>query len=187
MRKPVYLDHQATTPADPRVIEAMLPYFGVKFGNAASRSHAFGWDAEQAVDLAAAGCRSRGRGTARDYIHQRRHRIQQSRHKGRDGGESRQGQPHCHDADRTQGGLDTVKRLELSGSRATVLSPRNDGLLDLDRLREAITPETVLVSVMHANNEIGVIQPVENIRSICHERGVLFHCDAAQSFGTFNG
>jgi cysteine desulfurase len=79
--------------------------------------------------------------------------------------------------------LDTVKRLGLSGSRAAILSPQRDGLLDLDRLRDAIVGETVMVSVMHANNEIGVIQPVEKIRAVCRERGVIFHCDAAQAFG----
>jgi cysteine desulfurase len=184
MHKPVYLDHHATTPVDPRVLAAMLPFFGTKFGNAASRGHSFGWEAEAAVELARkrvaelAGAAPREmvftsgatesdnlalKGTLEAYRSKGNHIVTMaSEHKAV---------------------IDTARRLERQGCRLTVLSPRSDGLLSLELLRNAILPETVLVSVMHANNEIGVIQPVSGIGAICRERGVLFHCDAAQSFG----
>ena len=184
MQKPVYLDHHATTPVDARVLEAMLPFFGPKFGNAASRAHSFGWEAESAVELARkrvaelAGAAPREivftsgatesdnlalKGTLEAYRSKGNHIVTMaSEHKAV---------------------IDTARRLERQGCRLTVLSPRSDGLLSLELLRNAILPETVLVSVMHANNEIGVIQPVSGIGAICRERGVLFHCDAAQSFG----
>jgi cysteine desulfurase len=184
MQSRVYLDNHATTPVDPRVLEAMLPFFGAKFGNAASRSHAFGWEAEKSVEsarrhVAELACASTReivftsgatesnnlaiKGVAEAYSVKGRHIITMStEHKAV---------------------LDPVKRLERSGWRLTVLPPGPDGLLDVERLGAAIEPETVLVSVMYANNEIGVIQPIRQIGAICHERGVLFHSDAAQAFG----
>ena len=184
MQKPIYLDHHATTPMDPRVLEAMLPFFGPKFGNAASRSHSFGWEAETAVDVARkrvaelAGAAPREmaftsgatesdnlalKGTMEAYRAKGNHMVTM--------------------ATEHKAVLDTARRLERQGCRLTVLPPQRDGLLDLDRLRDAILPGTVLVSVMHANNEIGVIQPVREIGAICREKGVLFHCDAVQAFG----
>jgi cysteine desulfurase len=184
MRKPIYLDYHATTPADPRVIEAMLPFFGSKFGNAASRSHAFGWEAEKAVELARKQVAGLAGVAPREVVFTSG--ATESNNlalKGVMEAYRRNGNHIVTMATEHKAVLDTVKRLELQGVRASVLSPQRDGLLELDRLREAITPETVLVSVMYANNEIGVIQPVREIDSICCERGVIFHCDAVQAFG----
>jgi cysteine desulfurase len=184
MRKPIYLDHHATTPVDPRVVEAMLPFFGSKFGNAASRSHAFGWEAEKAVELARKQVAGLAGATPREVVFTSG--ATESNNlalKGVMEAYRRHGNHIVTMASEHKAVLDPVKHLDRSGVRATVLPPRPDGLLELDRLREAITPETVLVSVMYANNEIGVVQPVEEIGSICRERGVLFHCDAAQAFG----
>jgi cysteine desulfurase len=180
----IYLDYHATTPADPRVIEAMLPFFGSKFGNAASRSHRFGWEAEQAVDRARQQV-ARLAGTAP-------HEVVFTGGATESNNLALKGLIETHRPTRNhivtmatehKAVLDTVKHLERSGTRTTVLPPRRDGLLDLDSLRRAIAPETVVVSVMYANNEIGVIQPVREIAAICREHGVLFHCDAAQAFG----
>jgi cysteine desulfurase len=180
----IYLDHHATTPVDPRVLEAMLPYFGERYGNAASREHSFGWEAEKAVEHARklvadlAGARPQEviftsgatesdnlaiRGVLDAYHDKGSHVVTMaSEHKAV---------------------LNTVKRLEQSGCHATVLEPRPDGLLDLGALRRALRTDTVLVSLMWANNEIGVIQPVCEIGALCRQEGVLFHCDAAQAFG----
>jgi len=184
MRMPIDLDYHATTPADPRVIEAMLPFFGSKFGNAASRSHAFGWEAEKAVELARKQVAGLAGVAPREVVFTSG--ATESNNlalKGVMEAYRRNGNHIVTMATEHKAVLDTVKRLELQGVRASVLSPQRDGLLELDRLREAITPETVLVSVMYANNEIGVIQPVREIDSICCERGVIFHCDAVQAFG----
>jgi cysteine desulfurase len=184
MRKPIYLDCQATTPADPRVIDAMLPFFGEKFGNAASRSHSFGWEAEKAVELARKRVASLAGVTPREVVFTSG--ATESNNlaiKGAMEAYRRNGNHIVTMATEHKAVLDPVKHLERSGFRATVLPPQADGLLDLGRLRDAIVPETVLVSVMAANNEIGVIQPVEEIGAICRVRGVLFHCDAAQAFG----
>ena len=180
----IYLDHHATTPVDPRVLEAMLPYFTAKPGNPASRSHSFGWEADRAVERARqriaslAGAESREivftsgatesnnlalKGAAQAYRAKGNHLVTMStEHKSV---------------------LDTVHHLESAGVRITVLAPGRDGLIDVEQLRAAILPETILVSVMHANNEIGSIQPIHAIGEICRAAGVLFHCDAAQSFG----
>jgi cysteine desulfurase len=184
MQKPVYLDHHATTPVDVRVLEAMLPFFGPKFGNAASRSHSFGWEAETAVELARKRVAELAGAAPREMVFTSgatesdnlalKGTIEAYRSKGN----------HLVTmATEHKAVLDAARRLERQGCRLTVLPPRRDGLLSLDRLREAILPETVLVSVMLANNEIGVIQPVREIGAICRERGVLFHCDATQAFG----
>jgi cysteine desulfurase len=184
MRKPIYLDDHATTPADPRVIEAMLPFFGEKFGNAASRSHSFGWEAEKAVELARKRVAALAGVTPREVVFTSG--ATESNNlaiKGAMEAYRANGSHIVTMATEHKAVLDPVKHLERSGVRATVLPPQADGLLDLDRLRDAIQPETVLVSVMAANNEIGVVQPVEEIAAICRERGVLFHCDAAQALG----
>ena len=180
MHKTIYLDYHATTPVDERVLNAMLPYFGPKFGNAASGTHSFGWEAEGAVEVARKRIADLAGAAAREIVFTsgatesnnlalkgavpaRRHLVTvATEHKAV---------------------LDTARRLEQSGCRLTVLTPRPDGLVDLDQLRAAILPETVLVSVMYANNEIGVIQPVAEIGRICREKRVLFHCDAVQAFG----
>jgi len=184
MRKPVYLDCHATTPLDPRALEAMLPFLGENFGNAASRSHAFGWAAEKAVDRARLQVAELAGAAPREIVFTSgatesvnlaiKGALQAYRSRG----------AHIVTvATEHRAVLDTVRRLRDSGTEAAVLPPGPDGLLDLARLREAIRPDTVLVSVMAANNEIGVIQPVREIGAICREKGVLFHCDAAQAFG----
>ena len=184
MQKPVYLDHHATTPVDPRVLEAMLPFLGPKFGNAASRGHSFGWEAESAVELARKRVAELAGAAAREVVFTSGATESDNLAlKGTMEAHRAQGNHVVTMATEHKAVLDTARRLERQGCRLTVLAPERDGLLDLDRLREAILPGTVLVSVMQANNEIGVIQPVREIGAICREKGVLFHCDAAQGFG----
>lgn len=181
----IYLDNNATTPCDPRVFEAMRPYFCEVFGNAASRSHSFGWEAEEAVDRARAqvaailGAKTPKeivftsgatesnniaiKGTASMYADQGRHVItQEIEHKAV---------------------IDPCKFLEQQGFRVTYLGVDKQGRIDLNELREAIGDDTVLVSIMAANNEIGTLEPISEIGRICKERGVLFHTDATQAVG----
>ncbi len=184
MARPVYLDNHATTPVDPRVLEAMLPYFGPKFGNAASRSHVFGWEAEKAVERARKQIAELAGASPREIVFTSG--ATESDNLAIKGAVEAVGHGSRHVitmATEHKAVLDTVAHLGRQGVEVTVLAPRPDGLLDLDALRSAIRPETALVSVMHANNETGVIQPVAEIGAICREAGVLFHCDAAQSFG----
>ena len=182
--QPIYLDYQATTPMDPRVLEVMMPYFTHKFGNPGSRSHAYGWEAEEAVEKArgqiakligadekeviyTSGATESNnlaiRGVAEFYKDRKNHIITTvTEHK-------------CV--------LDTCRHLEQQGFEVTYLPVQQNGLLDLDVLRAAITDKTVLVSVMAVNNEIGVIQPLAEIGKICREHKVFFHTDAAQAAG----
>ncbi|MNI23855.1 Cysteine desulfurase [compost metagenome] len=184
MKQPIYLDNNATTPLDPRVLEAMLPYFTEKFGNAASRNHAFGWVAEEGVDYAREqvakliGCTEKEiiftsgateadnlaiKGVFEMYKEKGNHIITAvTEHKAV---------------------LDTCKHLEKSGARVTYLSVKEDGLIDLAELEAAMTPETILVSIMYGNNEIGVVQPVKEISAIAHKHGALFMTDATQAVG----
>lgn len=181
---PVYLDNNATTRTDPRVVEAMIPYFTEVYGNAASRSHEMGWAAEEGVDRAreqiarvigadekeivfTSGATESDnlaiKGVAEMYADKGDHIITVvTEHKAV---------------------LDACKRLEKDGKRVTYLGVQKDGLVDLNELQSAIEDKTVLVSVMAANNEIGVLQPLAEIGKICRERGVLFHTDAVQAFG----
>ena len=184
MQKPIYLDCHATTPVDPRVLEAMLPFFGAKFGNAASRSHRFGWEAEKAVELARQRVAALAGATAREMVFTSG--ATESDNLAIKGAMEAYGSRGNHIvamATEHQAVLDPIRRLERSGFVASILAPGGDGLLDLDSLRAAIRPDTVLVSVMYANNEIGVVQPIREIGAICRQRGALFHCDAAQAFG----
>jgi cysteine desulfurase len=175
MRPPVYLDHHATTPMDPRVLEAMLPWFAEKFGNAASRTHRFGWEAETAVERARKRVAALIGAAARDIV------FTSGATESDNLAIKGIGTRHIVTmATEHKAVLDPVQRL---GIPATILAPRTDGRIDLDRLREAILPETGLVSVMYANNEIGTVQPVREIAAICREHGVPFHCDAAQAAG----
>ncbi|UKT65150.1 IscS subfamily cysteine desulfurase [Pedobacter mucosus] len=184
MKQPIYLDNNATTPLDPRVLEAMLPYFTEKFGNAASRNHAFGWVAEEGVDYAREqvakliGCTEKEiiftsgateadnlgiKGVFEMYKEKGNHIITAvTEHKAV---------------------LDTCKHLEKNGARVTYLGVKEDGLVDLAELEAAMTPETILVSIMYGNNEIGVIQPVKEIAAIAHKFGALFMTDATQAVG----
>ena len=184
VKLPIYMDNHATTPLDPRVLEAMMPYLTGTFGNAASRNHSFGWEAEAGVDKAREqiakliGCTAKEiiftsgatesnnlaiKGIAEMYREKGNHIITQvTEHKAV---------------------LDTCKRLEKSGYRITYLPVQADGLVDIEDLKRAMDDQTILVSIMYANNEIGVIQPVQAIGKLCHEKGILFHCDAVQAVG----
>ncbi len=184
MKFPIYLDYSATTPVDPRVAAKMIPFLTENFGNPASRSHSYGWTAEHAVeeareDVAALlnadskeiiwtsgateGNNLAIKGAAHFYKGKGKHIITvKTEHKAT---------------------LDTVRELEREGYEATYLQPEPNGLLDLAKFKAAIRPDTIVVSVMMVNNEIGVIQPVEEIGEICREKGIIFHCDAVQAAG----
>ncbi|HUJ88016.1 MAG TPA: IscS subfamily cysteine desulfurase [Burkholderiales bacterium] len=184
MKLPIYLDYSATTPVDPRVAEKMIPYLTEHFGNPASRSHAFGWKAEEAVEQARANvaalvnCDPKEivwtsgatesinlalKGAAEFYKTKGKHLITvKTEHKAT---------------------LDTVRELERRGFEATYLDVQPDGLLDMNQLEAAFRPDTILVSVMFVNNEIGVIQDIPAIGELCRAKGVLFHVDSAQATG----
>jgi cysteine desulfurase len=184
LKLPIYLDYQATTPVDKRVLDEMIPYFTEKFGNAHSRSHSYGWIAEEAVEksrkqiadligasekeivFTSGATESNNlaiKGVARFYKGQKNHIITLvTEHK-------------CV--------LDACRHLEQEGFKVTYLPVQTNGLIDLNKLKEAITDNTILVSIMAINNEIGVIQPLAEIGKLCRENGVFFHCDAAQAFG----
>lgn len=184
MQKPIYLDYHATTPVDPRVLEAMLPFFGAKFGNAASRSHRFGWEAEKAVELARKRVAGLAGAAPREMVFTSGATESDNLAiKGVMEAYRSRGAHIVTMATEHQAVLDPIRRLTGAGFEASILAPGGDGLLDLDILRAAMRPDTVLVSVMAANNEIGVLQPIREIGAICHQRGALFHCDAAQAFG----
>jgi cysteine desulfurase len=181
---PIYLDYSATTPVDPRVAEKMIPWLTEHFGNPASRSHAFGWEAEEAVENARAevaklvNCDPKEivwtsgatesdnlalKGAAHFYKGKGKHLItMKTEHKAV---------------------LDTMRELEREGFEVTYLDPQPDGLLDLEKFKAALRPDTIVVSIMHVNNEIGVIQPIEEIGEITRAKGIIFHVDAAQSTG----
>jgi len=184
MKFPIYLDYSATTPVDPRVAQKMIPFLTEQFGNPASRSHAFGWEAEKAVEEARGhvaallnadpkeiiwtsgateGNNLAIKGAANFYKGKGKHIVtMKTEHKAV---------------------LDTVRELERQGFEATYLDPEHNGLLDLEKFKAAIRPDTVLVSVMMVNNEIGVIQPIAEIGEICRAKGIIFHCDAVQAAG----
>jgi cysteine desulfurase len=184
MKKPVYLDNHATTPVDPRVLEAMLPYFTKLFGNAASRNHSFGWEAEEAVEKARKQIADLIGATPKEIVFTSG--ATESNNlaiKGVAQMYAEKGNHIITAATEHKAVLDTCKKLEKEGCRITYLPLKADGLIDLDMLREAITDKTILVSIMYANNEIGVLQPVAEIGAICKERGVLFHSDGVQAVG----
>jgi cysteine desulfurase len=184
MKTPIYLDNHATTRLDPRVLQAMLPYFTEHFGNAASRNHQFGWEAEVAVD--------KGRQQIADLIGATAKEIiftsgaTESNNlaiKGVAEMYANKGNHIITQATEHKAVLDTCKKLEKHGFRVTYLPVKQDGLIDLDQLRDAFTDKTILVSIMYANNEIGVLQPIAEIGKMCKEKGVLFHTDAVQACG----
>lgn len=186
MTKTIYLDYHATTPVDPRVLDAMLPFFGPRFGNAASGTHSFGWEAEAAVEVARKRIADLAGAAAREIVFTSG--ATESNNLALKGVVAAVGVARAHIvtvATEHKAVLDTASTLAAAGCGVTVLGPAADGLVDLGLLREAIRPETVLVSVMYANNEIGVLQPVRQIGAICREKNVLFHCDAVQAFGKF--
>jgi len=184
VKLPIYMDNHATTPMDPRVLEAMLPYFMEKFGNAASRNHPFGWTAEEAVENAREQVAKLIGATAKEIIFTSgatesdnlaiKGVAEMYREKGN----------HIITAvTEHKAVLDTCKRLEKNGYRVTYLPVQKDGLVDLEELKHAIDDKTILVTIMAANNEIGVLQPWREIGKICRERGVLFHTDGVQAVG----
>jgi cysteine desulfurase len=184
MKTPIYLDNHATTPMDPRVLDAMLPYFGAHFGNAASRNHSFGWEAEEAVENARQQVASLIGANKKEIVFTSG--ATESNNlaiKGVAEMYAERGNHIITAATEHKAVLDTCKRLEKHGYKVTYLPLQPDGLLDLELLKEAITDKTILVSIMYANNEIGVIQPIREIGAICKERGVLFHTDATQAVG----
>lgn len=185
MKLPIYMDNHATTPVDPRVLDTMLPFFTEKFGNASSRNHVFGWDSEAAVD------------SAREQVAALLHAVS-PREIVFTGGATESDNlaiKGVAEAYRERGNhiitcaiehravLDSCKSLEKNGYQVTYLPVTREGLVDLDRLRGAITDRTVLISIMAANNEIGTIEPVHEIGRVAKEKGVLFHTDATQAVG----
>src|ERR1700710_150256 len=181
---PLYMDNHATTQMDPRVLEAMLPYFGAKFGNAASRNHAFGWEAEKAVEEAREQIAKLIGATAKEIIFTSG--ATESNNlaiKGIAEMYKERGNHIITQATEHKAVLDTCKRLEKYGYRVTYLPVQADGLVRIEDLKRAMDDKTILVSIMFANNEIGVIQPIAEIGKLCHEKGVLFHTDAVQAVG----
>ena len=184
MKTPIYLDNHATTRMDPRVLDAMLPYFTEHFGNSASRNHEFGWAAEEGVEKARKQVADLIGATAKEIIFTSGATESDNLAiKGVAEMYAEKGNHIITAATEHKAVLDTCKKLEKSGYRVTYLPVKGDGLVDLDMLREAITDKTILVTIMYANNEIGVIQPVAEIGKICRERGVLFHTDGVQAIG----
>ena len=184
MNIPIYLDNNATTPMDPRVLEAMLPYFNEKFGNAASRNHAFGWVAEEAVDYAREQVAKLIGASEKEIIFTSgatesdnlaiKGVFEMYKDKGN----------HIITAvTEHKAVLDACKHVEKLGGKVTYLPVKEDGLVDLAELEAAMTPETILVSIMYGNNEIGVIQPIKEISAIAHKHGALFMTDAVQAVG----
>ena len=184
MKLPIYLDNHATTQCDPRVVETMLPYFMENFGNAASRNHSFGWIAEEGVDLARKQIADLiGANTKEIVFTSGATESNNLALKGVVEMYAERGNHIITAATEHKAILDTCKHLEKQGVRVTYLPLQGSGLVDLDMLRDAITDKTILVSIMYANNEIGVIQNVTDIGRICKEKNVLFHTDGVQAVG----
>src|SRR6202048_865844 len=184
VKLPIYMDNHATTPVDPRVVDAMLPYFTEKFGNAASRNHSFGWAGEEAIEIARAQIASLIGATPKEIIFTSGATESDNLMiKGVAEMYKEKGNHIITQAIEHKAVLDTCKRLEKYGFRVTYLPVRKDGRIDLDDLKRAMDDKTILVSIMTANNEIGVLQPIREIGALCHERGVLFHTDAVQAVG----
>src|SRR5258707_3085521 len=181
---PIYMDNHATTRMDPRVLEAMLPYFSEKFGNAASRNHQFGWEAEAAVETAREQIAKLIGATAKEIIFTSGATESDNLAlKGVAEMYKEKGNHIITAVTEHKAVLDTCKRLEKYGYRVTYLPVGADGLINLEDLKRAMDDKTILVTIMAANNEIGVLQPIAEIGKLCHERGVIFHSDATQAIG----
>jgi cysteine desulfurase len=184
VKLPIYMDNHATTQTDPRVLEEMLPYYTEKFGNAASRNHEFGWLAEQAVEQARERIAKLIGATAKEVIFTSGATESDNLAiKGVAEMYKEKGNHIITQAIEHKAVLDTCKRLEKYGFRVTYLPVQKDGRIDLDDLKRSMDDKTILVTIMAANNEIGVLQPIREIGALCHERGVLFHTDAVQAVG----
>jgi len=184
LKLPIYLDNNATTPMDPRVLEAMLPYFIEHFGNAASRNHSFGWQAEEAVDYAREQIAKLIHADAKEIIFTSG--ATESNNlaiKGVFEMYAEKGNHFITVTTEHKAILDTCKHIEKLGAEVTYLEPATDGLITVEQVASAIKPNTVLVTVMYANNEIGVIQPIKAIAELCKSKGILFHTDATQAVG----
>ena len=184
LKLPIYLDNNATTPMDPRVLEAMMPYFTEHFGNAASRNHSFGWQGEEAVDYAREQIARLINADAKEIIFTSG--ATESNNlaiKGVFEMYAEKGNHFITVTTEHKATLDTCKHIEKLGAEVTYLEPATDGLISVEQLANAIKPNTVLVSVMYANNEIGVIQPIKAIAELCKSKGILFHTDATQAVG----
>ncbi len=184
LKLPIYMDYSATTPVDPRVVEAMIPWLGERFGNPASRSHAYGWEASEAVERARAEVAALVGADAREIIWTSGATESDNL--------AIKGAAHFHQSrgkhlitvkTEHKAVLDTMRELERQGFDVTYLDVQENGLLDVDAFAAAIRPDTILASVMLVNNEIGVIQPIETLGRICREKNVVFHVDAAQAAG----
>jgi len=181
---PIYMDYGATTPCDPRVVDAMIPWLREHFGNPASRTHAYGWEAEEAVE--------RARTQVAELIGADPREIVWTSGATESNNLALKGAAHFYQSrgkhiitvkTEHKAVLDTVRELERQGFEATYLDVKEDGLLDMDVLKAAIRPDTILISVMYVNNEIGVIQDIPAIGALCREKGIVFHVDAAQATG----
>jgi cysteine desulfurase len=184
MKLPIYLDNHATTRLDPRVFDVMKPYFTEIFGNAASRNHSFGWEAEEAVEKSRKQIAGLIGATAKEIVFTSG--ATESNNlaiKGVAEMYAEKGNHIITAATEHKAILDTCKRLEKHGVRVTYLPVQQNGLVDLDQLQAAITDKTILISIMYANNEIGVIQPIAELGKIAKARGVLLHTDATQAVG----
>ncbi len=184
MKLPIYMDYHATTPMDPRVFAAMTPYFLDHFGNAASRNHSFGWEAEEAVEKSRKQIASLIGATAKEIVFTSG--ATESNNLALKGVAEMYAEKGNHiitAATEHKATLDTCKRLEKHGVRVTYLPVQQNGLVDLDQLQAAITDKTILISIMYANNEIGVVQPIAELGKIAKARGVLLHTDATQAVG----
>jgi len=184
MNLPIYLDNNATTPMDPRVLEAMLPYFTTKFGNAASRNHPFGWVAEEGVDYAREQVAKLIGASEKEIIFTSGATESDNLAiKGVFEMYKEKGNHIITTVTEHKAVLDACKHVEKLGGKVTYLPVKEDGLVDLELLEQSMTPETILVSVMYGNNEIGVIQPIKEISAIAHKHGALFMTDAVQAVG----
>ncbi|MDC0579571.1 IscS subfamily cysteine desulfurase [Bacteroidia bacterium] len=184
MNLPVYLDNNATTPMDPRVLEAMLPFFNEKFGNAASRNHSFGWSAEEAVDYAREQVANLIGSTSKEIIFTSG--ATEANNLAIKGVYEMYGSQGNHIITVTtehKAVLDACKKVEKMGGEVTYLSPNEDGLINLQELEAAITDKTILITIMYGNNEIGVVQDISAISAIAKKNGILFHTDATQAVG----
>ena len=185
MKLPIYLDYSATTPVDPRVAEKMIPYLVEKFGNPASRSHSFGWEAEAAVEEAREQVAALVNADPKEIVWTSG--ATESNNLAIKGAANfyagTKGKHLITVKTEHKAVLDTVRELERQGFEATYLDVQENGLIDLEVFKAAIRPDTVLASVMFVNNEVGVIQPIEQLGEICREKGVIFHVDAAQATG----